>query len=98
MNEFMTYSAFGLGLSQLIFVFNFLVQPGGRPQAPGEPVARNTLEWTDAVAAAALQLRDDPDGLPRGLRVQRARAWPTTYLPQTEPRPAEAGPLDPVMA
>ena len=71
---FMTYQRVRPGPGAADLRVQLLLQPGRRPRAPGRTRGKsNTLEWTDAVAAAALQLRDDPDGLPRGLRVQRAR-------------------------
>ena len=61
-------------------------------------MAREHARVGHAVAAAALQLRDDPDRLPRAPTSTACPAIEKDYLPQTEPRPPEAGPLDPVMA
>ena len=71
MNQFMTYSAFALGLTQMIFACNFLYSLVAGPKAAANPWHSNTLEWADIVAAAALQLRGHPDRLPRPLRIQR---------------------------
>ena len=40
MNQFMTYSAFGLGLTQLIFAFNFFYSLVAGPKARRQPLAR----------------------------------------------------------
>lgn len=45
-NVFITISAFGLGLAQLIFVFNFLGSIFWGKKADRNPWEANTLEWT----------------------------------------------------
>ena len=45
MNQFMTINAFLLGLTQLIFAFNFLYSLVAGPKAPTNPWHANTLEW-----------------------------------------------------
>ena len=45
MNQFMTYSAFLLGLTQLIFAFNFFYSLVFGPKAAANPWHSNTLEW-----------------------------------------------------
>ena len=74
MAVFMTWSAFILGAVQILFIWNFIASLATGRKAGANPWQANTLEWTAAVAAAPRQLGgDDPDGLPRTLRVQRAR-------------------------
>ena len=71
MNRFMTYSAFALGADPAHLRVQLLLQPGRRPQGGRQPLARQLAGVGHDLAAAALQLRDDPDRLPRPLRVQR---------------------------
>ncbi len=98
MNQFMTYSAFGLGLTQIIFAFNFFYSLVSGPKAPANPWHSNTLEWAAPSPPPHYNFETIPTVYHAGLRVQRARASTSDFLPQTEPRPAAAGPLDPVMA
>ncbi len=72
MNQFMTISAFCLGLTQIIFAYNFFYSLFAGPKAPRQPVALEHARVDDDLAAAVLQLRADPHGLPRPVRVQRA--------------------------
>jgi cytochrome c oxidase subunit 1 len=50
LNVFMTISAFGLGLAQLLFVYNFFVSLFRGKVAPANPWRATTLEWTDAAS------------------------------------------------
>ncbi len=73
MNQFMTISAFCLGLTQLIFAYNFFYSLFAGPKAGDNPWHSNTLEWTTTVAAAVLQLRArSPTVYHAAVRVQRA--------------------------
>jgi cytochrome c oxidase subunit 1 len=45
LNQFMTISAFGLGLTQLIFAFNFFYSLFAGPKASDNPWHSNSLEW-----------------------------------------------------
>jgi cytochrome c oxidase subunit 1 len=45
-NEFITLSAFALGMSQLLFMFNFIYSVFFGPPAPSNPWEAATLEWT----------------------------------------------------
>ena len=45
MNQFMTYSAFALGVTQIIFAFNFLYSLVVGPKAGDNPWHANSLEW-----------------------------------------------------
>ena len=87
MNQFMTDQRVRPGAVAAHLRRQLLLQPVRRPDGRAEPVEANTLEWTDAVAAAARQLRDDPDGLPRGRTSTACRAWPTTTCRRPSPGP-----------
>ena len=73
------------------------LQPGRRAQGLGQSLARQYAGVGDDVAAGPLQLRANPDvyHAPYEYSVPGVEE---DYLPQTLPRPATAGPLDPVMA
>ncbi|MES2201371.1 MAG: cbb3-type cytochrome c oxidase subunit I [candidate division FCPU426 bacterium] len=45
-NEFITLSAFALGISQIVFLYNFVYSVFFGPTAPSNPWEGNTLEWT----------------------------------------------------
>jgi len=45
-NKFITHAAIALGLSQIVFLFNFFWSMGKGKPAPGNPWEANTLEWT----------------------------------------------------
>ena len=97
MNQFMTYSAFLLGLTQLIFAFNFFHSLVYGPKAGSNPWHSNTLEW----AAPSPPPHYNFETIPTVYHAAYEYSVPgieVDYLPQTRPRPAEAGPLDPVMA
>ena len=97
MNVFMTYSAFGLGLTQLIFAANFIYSLVAGPASGANPWKSNTLEW----AAPSPPPHYNFETIPTVYHAAYEYSVPGAdddYLPQTEPRPAEAGPLDPVMA
>jgi len=47
MNQFITYCAFGLGLSQIPFAINFIGSWIWGKKAPGNPWEATTLEWND---------------------------------------------------
>ena len=95
MNQFMTYSAFVLGLAQIIFALQFPLQPGRRPQGAGDnPWHANTLEWADASPPPHYNF----EMIPTVYHAAYEYSVPGVdedYLPQTEPRPAEAGPARP---
>jgi len=97
MNVFMTYSAFALGLSQLIFAANFFYSLFWGPKAGPNPWHSNSLEWTTDSPPPYYNFKTLPTvyHAPYEYSVPGMAA---DYLPQTEPRPPEAGPLDPVMS
>jgi cytochrome c oxidase subunit 1 len=97
MNQFMTYCAFGLGLTQLILVYNFIASLLVGEKAPANPWHSNTLEWS----APSPPPHYNFETIPTVYHPAYEYSVPGVeddYLPQTRPRPTEAGPLDPVMA
>jgi cytochrome c oxidase subunit 1 len=98
MNIFMTYNAFLLGLTQIIFAFNFLYSLVAGPKAPLNPWHANTLEWTTVTSPPP---HYNFERIPTVYHPPYEYSVPGVeedYLPQTRPRPASAPPLDPVMA
>ena len=97
MNQFMTYSAFGLGLTQIIFAVNFLYSLVLGPKAPANPWKANSLEWAAPSPPPHYNFEIIPTVYHPAYEYS-VPGMPDDYLPQTQPRPATAGPLDPVMA
>ncbi len=96
MNQFMSYSAFLLGLTQLLFAGNFLYSIVAGPKAPANPWHSNSLEWT----APSPPPHYNFEVIPTVYHAAYEYSVPgmdKDYLPQTEERPPQAGPLDPVM-
>jgi cytochrome c oxidase subunit 1 len=96
MNQFMTYSAFGLGLTQLVFAYNFIHSLFLGPRAPANPWNANSLEWTTASPPPHYNYAR----IPTVYHPPYEYSLPDQdrdYLPQTEPMPAGIV-LDPVMA
>jgi cytochrome c oxidase subunit I len=50
MNQFISYCAFGLGLSQIPFIINFIGSWFWGPKAPSNPWDATTLEWNDTTS------------------------------------------------
>jgi cytochrome c oxidase subunit I len=97
MNQFMTINAFLLGLSQLIFGYNFLHSLFAGPVASANPWHANTLEWATSSPPAHYNF----ERIPVVFHAPYEYSVPGVeedFLPQTQPRPPIAGPLDPVMA
>jgi cytochrome c oxidase subunit I len=97
LNEFMTYSAFGLGLAQLIIVYNFVASLIAGPKAPANPWHSNTLEW----AAPSPPPHYNFETIPTVYHPAYEYSVPgveSDFLPQTQPMPPGAPPLDPVMS
>lgn len=97
LNQFMTYSALALGLSQLPFVLNFLYSLVAGPKAPSNPWKANTLEWVAPSPPPHYNFASIPTVYHAAYEYSVPGAA-DDYLPQTESRPPQAGPLDPVMS
>ena len=75
-NLFISIASFGLGASTLVFLYNMIWSWAHGPRAGRNPWRAMTLEWQVSLAAADLQLRRDPAGRRRPVRVRRARRAP----------------------
>jgi cytochrome c oxidase subunit 1 len=97
MNQFMTICAFGLGLAQIPFAFNFFYSLFFGEKSGPNPWKANTLDWQTSSPPPYYNFQT----IPRVYHAPYEYSVPgvaADFLPQTEPRPVEAGPLDPVMA
>jgi cytochrome c oxidase subunit 1 len=96
MNRFMTYSAFLLGLTQIIFATNFIYSLFAGPAAGNNPWHANTLEWTISSPPPHYNYARIPTVYHPPYEYS-VPGVDDDYLPQTEPMPAGIV-LDPVMA
>ena len=96
MNVFMTVNALLLGLTQLIFAYNFLSSLVIGAKASDNPWHANSLEWATTSPPAHYNFATIPT-VYHGPYEYSVPTMPTDFLPQTRPRPAAAGPIDPVM-
>ncbi len=97
MNQFMTISAFGLGLTQILFAANFLFSLVLGPKAPANPWKANTLEWGTTSPPPYYNFQMIPTVYHPAYEYS-VPGVVGDFLPQTEPRPPIAGPMDPIMA
>jgi len=97
MNVIMTYSAFGLGLAQIPFAINFFVSMFAGEKAGPNPWKANSLEWATDSPPPYYNFGTIPTVYHPAYEFS-VPGMAEDYLPQTQPRPADAGPLDPVMA
>ncbi|SIO21872.1 cytochrome c oxidase subunit 1 [Singulisphaera sp. GP187] len=97
LNVIMTYSAFGLGLAQIPFAINFFYSMVAGPKAGPNPWKANSLEWATDSPPPHYNFATIPTVYHPAYEFS-VPGLPDDFLPQTMPRPAEAGPLDPVMA
>ena len=72
-NLVISIGAFLLGAAMLVFLYNFIASWASGPRAPAQPVARTHARVAGLLAAADLQLRRDPAGRRRPVRVRGAR-------------------------
>ena len=97
MNQFMTYSAFVLGLTQIIFAYNFFYSLVAGPKAGDNPWHANTLEWATTSPPPHYNFETIPTVYHPAYEYSvpgRGRR-----LPAADRAPAGRGrPLDPVMA
>ncbi len=97
LNVFITISAFLLGAAQLILVLNFLWSLVAGRRASDNPWHANTLEWTTTSPPPHYNFERIPTVYHPAYEYS-VPGVDEDYLPQTMPRPAKAGPLDPIMA
>jgi cytochrome c oxidase subunit 1 len=97
MNRAMTWSALALGASQVLLIVNVLGSLVFGRRAGDNPWHANTLEWSTSSPPPYYNFETIPVVYhpPYEYSVPGADG---DYLPQTRPRPPEAGPLDPIMA
>ena len=72
-NAIISVSAFIFGASFLIFLYNMIASWRHGRQAAGNPWRAHSIEWQVSSPAADLQLRRDPDGRGRPVRVRHPR-------------------------
>ena len=77
-----------LGLTQIIFAFNFFYSLFAGPKAGDNPWHANTLEWADLVAPAALQLRAHSRSSTTARTSTACPESRTITCPRPQPRPA----------
>ncbi len=83
MNQFITISAFGLGVSQIPFMINFLGSLVWGEKAPANPWRATTLEWQ----TASPPVQENFESLPvvyRGAYEYSVPGFEADYLPQTQ--------------
>ncbi|WP_435016530.1 cytochrome c oxidase subunit I [Tundrisphaera sp. TA3] len=97
MNEFMTYSAFALGAVQVIFALNFFWSLAFGKKAEANPWKANSLEWVTASPPPYFNFETIPTVYHPAYEFS-VPGVVGDFLPQTEPRPPIAGPMDPIMA
>ena len=97
LNQFMTICAFLLFLGQIPFVINFFYSLILGPPAGDNPWKSNTLEWTTTSPPPHYNFQTIPTVYHAAYEYS-VPGVAQDFLPQTQPRPAAAGPLDPVMA
>ncbi|WP_435006896.1 cytochrome c oxidase subunit I [Tundrisphaera lichenicola] len=97
MNQFMTINAFALGIVQILIAGNFIYSLAFGPKAPANPWHANTLEWSTVSPPPYFNF----ETIPTVYHPAYEYSVPGVvgdFLPQTEPRPPIAGPMDPIMA
>lgn len=88
MNEFMTICAFGMGLSQLIFAYNFFKSLAMGPKAPDNPWKSNSLEWLTTSPPPYYNFATIPV-VRHGPYEYSVPGMENDYLEQTRPLPEE---------
>jgi len=96
MNQFMTISAMGLGLAQLIFAYNFLYSIAAGPKASENPWHANSLEWMTASPPEYYNFLKIPT-VYHGPYEYSVPGHATDFVPQTEPRKSTDPVIDAVM-
>jgi len=83
LNVFVSVAAFGLGLAQLIFVYNFLTSLFRGPKAERNPWQATTLEWQAPSPPPHLNWGATLPTVYRGPYEYSSPEVPEDYLPQT---------------
>ncbi len=96
MNQFMTISAIGLGLAQIIFAFNFLYSIAAGKKSGDNPWHSNSLEWMTTSPPEYYNFLKIPT-VYHGPYEYSVPGHPSDFMPQTEPRLVTDPPIDPVM-
>ncbi|MFQ5960842.1 MAG: cytochrome c oxidase subunit I, partial [Candidatus Methylomirabilales bacterium] len=93
MNEFISVSAFVLGASQILFLFNFCWSLFAGKKAADNPWHANTLEWTAPTPPPHGNWGESLPVVYHGPYEYSAPGVDEDYLPQTIPHalPATAG-------
>jgi cytochrome c oxidase subunit 1 len=84
-NEFITLSAFALGLSQLIFMYNFVYSVFFGEKAPDNPWESATLEWTIPNPVPSYNFKEIPTVYRGPHEYSSPEAAPADWLPQNAP-------------
>jgi cytochrome c oxidase subunit 1 len=98
MNRAMTYFALALGASQLLLVVDLLLSLAFGRRAGENPWHANTLEWSTTSPPPGYNFETIPVVYHPPYEYSVPGVAGDDYLPQTRPRPPEAGALDPIMA
>jgi cytochrome c oxidase subunit 1 len=89
-NEFITLSAFALGLAQLIFMYNFIYSVFFGEKAPDNPWESSTLEWSIPNPVPSYNFKDLPTVYRGPHEYSSPEAEPSDWLPQNAPPRAGA--------
>jgi cytochrome c oxidase subunit I len=84
-NEFITLSAFALGLAQLIFMYNFIHSVFFGKKAADNPWESSTLEWTIPNPVPSYNFKEIPTVYRGPHEYSSPEAEPADWLPQNAP-------------
>ena len=89
-NEFITLSAFALGITQMIFMYNFVYSVFFGPKAPDNPWEASTLEWTIPNPVPHDNFKEIPTVYRGPHEYSSPETLPGDWLPQSAPPKAGA--------
>ncbi len=89
-NEFITLAAFALGISQLIFMYNFLYSMFFGPKAVDNPWEGNTLEWTVPTPVPHYNFKELPTVYRGPYEYSDPALAPSDWLSQNKPGPNDS--------